>query len=282
MLQYGGVMRTIVLISDLHCGSLLGLCPDRGITLDGGGHYEPNQVQQKIWSYWQEFWSEWVPRETEDEPFVLVVNGDVIDGQPHGSKALITANMATQARIAREVLEPAVAMAAATYMTRGTEAHVGKSAEDEERLGRELGVVPDDDGHYTRDELWIELAGHLGHVTHHIATASSWMYESTAPWREVVLSLEAAVRTCQAPPQWIARGHRHREFTGRTYTHDGRVLVVVTPGWQAKTPYVYRTVARNEFPQFGGSIVRVSNKGELYAESYVRFIRRDKRSVVVV
>lgn len=275
-------VRTVVLISDLHCGSALGLCPSRGVALDGGGWYQPTRVQRKIWTHWEEFWGQWVPRETEGEPYVLIVNGDAIDGEPHRSKALISSNVATQADIAYECLAPCVDRAVATYMTRGTEAHVGKSAEQEELLGRRLGVEVDANGFSTRDELWMDLAGHLGHITHHVATTTSWMYESTAPWREVVLCLESAVRSGQRAPEWIARAHRHREFSGRIYTADGRVVVVVTPGWQAKTPYVYRTAARNESPHFGGSIVRVSSKGELYAESFVRFLRREQADIVTV
>ena len=36
-------------VSDLHCGSTLGLCPPEGVQLDDGGQYLPSAAQKALW-----------------------------------------------------------------------------------------------------------------------------------------------------------------------------------------------------------------------------------------
>jgi hypothetical protein len=248
-----------VVVSDLHCGCQLGLCPARGVRLDGGGRYEPSPLQRTMWAWWLDLWTTWLPQVTRGEPWGVIVNGDTTDGRHHGSTTQISQNLSDQAAIAYEVLAPvALKCEGRLYMVRGTEAHVGPSAEEEEALAQRLGAIPDDAGNRARYELWKRIGPRLVHVLHHIGSTSSAGYEATAVHRELVEAYAEAGRWREDPPDAIVRSHRHRYLETRLGGAAGNAIAVVTPGWQLKTPFAYKIAgARQSRPQLGGIVLRV-------------------------
>src|SRR5262245_51985783 len=98
----------MVVVSDMHCASTLGLCPPQGHKLDDGGEYKPSDVQKKVWAIWEEFWNIWVPKVTKGEPWDLLVNGDAIDGDHHRTTTTISRNLHDQFRAATDCLAPIV------------------------------------------------------------------------------------------------------------------------------------------------------------------------------
>ena len=161
-------VKCLIVVSDQHCGSELGLCPAEGIRLDEGGHYKPSKLQKKVWSYWQEFWQEWVPKVTRGEPFAVVNNGDAIEGKPHLSTANISDNTADQEELSYQVLKPVVEQCNGLfYMIRGTESHVGKSGCDEERLAKRLDAIPNRAGQFARFDIWKNVGAYNVHLLHH-------------------------------------------------------------------------------------------------------------------
>src|SRR6266446_58906 len=178
-------INNLIVISDLHAGCRLALCPPSGATLDDGGRYVPSKLQVKLWNIWEEFWA-WVPVATKGEPFAVVVNGDVVDGVHHNSTTQISQNLQDQAEIAYELLWPVVEMCEGRfYMVRGTEAHVGKSGVEEEALGKRLEAKQNDLGQHARYELWIRCGKALCNIAHHIGVTSSMAYENSAVMREL-------------------------------------------------------------------------------------------------
>lgn len=275
-------IRTLVVVSDLHCGCQMGLCPARGVTLDGGGRYEPSRLQRIVWGWWCEFWRRWVPEVTHGEPYAVVVNGDALDGRHHGSTTQISQNLADQRRIAYEVLAPVRELAAAYYHVRGTEAHVGQSGEDEEELAGKLAAEMTEDGRRARWELWARLGsgGPLVHFSHHIGTAGSTAYESSAVMREMSESFVEAGRWREQPPDVIVRSHRHRLIRIEVPSTEGSAIGIVTPAWQLKTPFCHKVAgARQSQPQIGGIIVR-DYDGAAYTRHFVKHITRPKESVL--
>ena len=128
-------IRNIVVISDTHCGCRVGLCHKDGAALDDGGRYAPSRLQRKVFGMWEEFWGERVPRAVKREPFIVVHNGDAIDGVHHGSTTQISHNILDQVGLAENLLRPIVEKCEGRYYhIRGTEAHVGKSGTHE--IGR--------------------------------------------------------------------------------------------------------------------------------------------------
>jgi len=271
-------IETAIFISDVHAGCRVGLCPPEGVKLDDGGTYMPSDFQLKVWTWWREFWDEWVPKVTRGARYCVILNGDSTDGRHHGSTTQISQNLADQENIAYQILAPVVDKCKGVYYhVRGTEAHVGVSGENEERLAGRLGAIKNAEGQSARNELWKYLGGDhtLMHILHHIGTTGASAYESTAPHKELVEAFVEAGRWNDRPPDVIVRSHRHRYFKTEIASHNDRAMSVVTPGWQGKTPFVYKIAGgRQSQPQFGGIMIRVSEEGELYERHYVKRLER--------
>ncbi len=272
-----GEFNNMIVVSDLHCGCRMGLHSNQPTKLDDGGFYHPSTFQKKVFSWWQEFWDDFVPRTTKNEPFVLVVNGDALDGGAHhGNSTHISDNREDELKIAKAILEPVVEMSEQYYHIRGTEAHAGKSGVDEERLARELGAIPDETGQYARWELWYRLGFGLVNIMHHIGTAGSMHYETTAIQKELTEAYIESARWNEEPPDVVVRSHRHRNAETRVQTYKGFGTSFTTPGWQGKTPLVYRVAgARQARPQFGGSMIRCGDE-DIFTRHFVKRLSRTR------
>jgi hypothetical protein len=275
-----GTINNVVYFSDTHCGCGLGLCPPEGVELDDGGRYMPSAFQLKMWAFWEEFWGEWVPEATRGEPFAVVHNGDAIDGVHHNSVTQITNNLMTQGRLAHAVLKPIVELCESRYYhIRGTEAHVGKSAQSEEGLAKALGAIPNPEGQYARYDLWkaVGADGDLVHSLHHVGTTGSNAYEATAVHKELVETYTECARWGERPPVIIVRSHRHRHIETSIPTAHGKARAVVTPAFQGRTPFAWKIPgARLATPQFGGVLVRWSEDRVLFTREKVWSVARSK------
>lgn len=280
-------VNNIIVISDTHCGCRLGLCPPGGIQLDDGGTYEIGPTQRFTWHHWEKFWKSWVPHVTKGEPFAVVHNGDVVEGVVKQSTTPVSANLGDQAEIAYRALASVVdACKGRYYQIRGTEAHVGKSGVEEERLGKRLGAVPNEVGQSARYDLRARLGEGLIDFGHHIGVTSSSQHESSAVNAELIRAYVEASRWGTEAPDMVVRSHRHRYIEviipisrssrGEELSFRQRARSVVTPAWQGKTPYVYKKDLTSP-PQFGGLLIRW-NQEVLYTEAYC--VSLAKREVV--
>lgn len=256
--QKTGRINNLIVVSDLHCGCRVGLCPADPVPLDDGGEYTPSKLQKIVWGWWIEFWQEWVPDVCHGEPCAVLINGDALDGVHHKATTQVSHNLGDQAEICRRVVRPAIdACEGRLYWIRGTEAHSGASGVDEERLARDLRAIPDADGRHARYEAWVELGNGLVHALHHIGTSGTMHYESTAVLKELAEAYAEAGRWHERPPDVIVRSHRHRHLEVRVPTDLGYGIAFCTPGWQLRTPFAYRIAgARQAAPQIGGSLIR--------------------------
>jgi len=266
-----------VIFGDTHCGCRVGLCHPDGFRMDDGGLYRPSAFQRKIWAMWRFFWDEFVPEATRGEPFDAVHIGDAIDGSHHNSTTQISHNLEDQRRHAQMILEPVVKACRNYYHIRGTEAHVGQTAEDEEALARSLGAIPNEVGQHARFDLWLKVGDSLGHILHHIGTTGSQAYEATAVHKELTEEMLEAARWGSRIPDWIVRGHRHRYLRTEIPTARGHAIAAVTPAWQGKTPFAWKIPgARLSTPQFGGLVVRQAPDGEVFIRPKVWTVDRSR------
>lgn len=279
-------MRNIIVVSDLHCGCRFGLCPPE-IKLDEGGVYKHSRFQAETWRLWLEFWNEWVPMVTKKDDYIVVVNGDSIDGVHHGSTTQISQNMNDQRDIAIRVLEQMRDRKKCKdlYMIRGTEVHVGKSGCDEEEVAKLVGAVPNDNDNHARWDMWMTFGEKELplHFSHHVGTTSSAAYESTAVYKELVEAFNEAGRWGNKPPALVCRSHRHRNMEIRIPTSHGYGIAIVTPGWQLKTPFVHRiAMGRAGTPHIGGIVIRDGKNDGIYTRSKVWELKREQPVVIPV
>lgn len=278
------MIKSTIVISDLHAGCRLGLYPPEGVTLDEGGKYDASPLQKKLWKMWRYFWDEWVPEVTKGEQFDIIVNGDMTDGRHHGSTTQVSQNLTDQKNIAYEIMEPILSHKNVhkLYIIRGTEAHAGKSGEDEEEIAKHLCAVPDENKKHSRWEMWYRMGKkYLVHLTHHIGSTNSAAYESTAVYKEAVEAYNEAGKWRLEPPDVVVRSHRHRYFQTVVPTAKGLGIAVVTPGWQLKTPFLYRLgMGRSSTPQIGGICLKVGHEDGIYTRCKVWNIGRPEEVVV--
>lgn len=275
------MINNLIIFSDIHCGCRLGLCPPV-VHLDDGGTYRYSAVQKKVWTMWNEFWNVWVPEVTKGEDYIIVNNGDVIDGVHHNSTTQISHNIEDQKRIAIQILEPIIKnpKCKGYYHIRGTEAHVGQSGQYEESVAKSLNAIPqiiNGQKTYARWELWLKFGKSLIHFTHHVGTSNSAAYESTAVYKELVEAYNEAGRFGDKPPSAVIRSHRHRQFEVKIATQNGYAFSIVTPGWQLRTPFTYRLgLGRSSTPQIGGYLLRHGDEDTLFTRFKVWKIQRSK------
>ena len=268
----------LVVVSDLHVGCQLGLCPPDGAAIAEGGYYKPSPFQKKIAKMWHSFWYDYVPRITKGDAYDVVVNGECVDGVHHNAVTQWSHDLADQAAASLKILRPIRKLCKGKfYIIRGTEVHSGQSGQWDEWIARELGAEPTKAGQYSRYELWKLVGKGLVHLTHHIGGTGSSAYESTAVYKELVEAYVEAGRWGDRPPDVIVRSHRHRHFSVEVATGGGKATSVVTPGWQGKTPFAHRIAgARQSQPMFGGIVLSWSRKEKfIYERHQVWRLERD-------
>lgn len=265
-------VKNIVVISDTHFGCRFGLCPPK-VKLEGGGIYKHSKLQNKTWRLWKSFWNEWVPKVTRGESYIIVHNGDIIDGVHHGSVTQISHNIEDQRNIAIQVMREVTSnpQCQGYYQIRGTEAHSGLSGQYEENIARELGAKGNGNSESSVYDLYLRFRnGKVVHFSHHIGVAASGFYEATAPYKELVNMFSEYGKCGKIPPDVIVRSHRHRYIKVEIERGENYGMVIITPSWQLFTPYMYKSIAgRTSFPQIGGVVIRCGDEDLIYTRAKV-------------
>jgi len=266
-------IRHIVVVSDLHVGSTIALCPPRGIKLDEGQPVGLSNEQRTLWAWWRVFWDTFVPSVVDGHPYAVVVNGDAIDNDHHNTYQVWGRDPNLHVRAAAKLLRPELKKAARHFIVRGTEAHAGSNATHEESLARQLAGVPGVDEFSRGDEGWepvshwellLQAGPYRLNFAHHIGTTSSAAYEHSALSRELVADFVECARWGDEPCDFAVRSHRHRASAVSLPTERGLATVYVTPGWQLKTGFVRRLGASMRRPQIGGVVIYYDDFGLHY------------------
>lgn len=271
-------IRNVVVVSDLHVGCRVGLMHPDGAALDDGGTVKPSYIQKKLWRIWREFWDVWVPKATHGEPYIVVFNGDAVDGDHHHSTTQWSHNLEDQSDHCVKIMKPVAKLCGGRlFWIRGTEAHVGQSGVEEERIAKRLHAIPNEINQHARYELWLRMSGGgLCHFLHHIGTTSSSQHETSAINAELAALYNDAGRWEREAPDVVVRSHRHRCAEVRLPHRHGYAVSMVTACWQLKTPFAWKLAgARVTTPQIGGSLIRQGDE-ELHTRHMVVDIGRSK------
>jgi len=261
----------VVVVSDLHVGSIYGLCPKK-VKIDSGGTYLCNDLQRKILNVWNEFWDN-IKKEFlyNLDKFDLVINGDLIEGNHHGTKTAWSNNISDQIKASLELftekLEDVHDHLNNIFVIRGTEAHVGKSGEFEDLFNELLkSNFPKLNIKHSYYELFTTFGknNNLCHFTHHTSVGSGKFFEVNCLIKEFdhVMTDSARWGKLNKIPKYLIRSHCHRACVVEIPTESESVLGITTPCWQVKTPFVYKVSSSKNYRSHIGGVV-------LYEDEYV-------------
>ena len=269
-------IKHVVVISDTHCGSTIGLLP-KGFRSAEGNTIGQNAIQEHLWDRWLALNREWIPDIVGNHPYVVVFNGDATDGNHHNSRQLISPHEHDHVEAARLALEPLADRASDFVMIRGTECHVGQSASLEEEVMwrvRDMARKPRlDDEPLTFFHAKIRLGDHLIDFAHHVG-ASSAMIPGLPGCAKILAKqlIESAKWDVQAPSV-VVRSHVHSFATAATATARGTMRATITPAWQALTAFGWKVVP-DVLPQLGAVALSLGRRGEIYQREIVWPIKR--------
>jgi hypothetical protein len=197
-----GKMKTILIISDMHCGHVFGLTdPKWDVSAPDDAEREvtkPIAIRKALWS--------WFDHElaSMERPDVLIVNGDAIEGKGErsGGTELLTSDRHVQVDMAASVIRRV--RARRVFMTYGTAAHVGKEEDFEATLRDKVGAEKiEAEGHYAINGLNIACK-------HYIGNSASPMSKTTAMNGAQIRQTLWSIRGQQPRANLIVRSHIHR------------------------------------------------------------------------
>lgn len=222
----------MVVVSDTHCGSEVGLSP-RKFKLRNGNVViiGDNLIQQWLADQWDIAMGRVIEIAGKD-PAVLLINGDAIEGCHHrNDKELVAAEEEKQIEMVIECLKPLSKICKKTFVVKGTECHTKNL---ESLLAKELKAVSG----VARDKWLIEIHGCLVDAVHHMPTTGRKHLEASAMGIIMANAISNAVRAGWRVPKVFLRAHRH---CGGKYD-DGVTMLAVTGAWQFLTRHGYKVV----------------------------------------
>lgn len=246
-----GEPQLVVIVADTHINSTVGLAPP-STNLDDGGTYRASKPQLAVWSAWRTFWQ--IIRDKKESTgaqVTAIANGDLNDFNVHDGAELISRSRADVIKMTIDVLEPMLAVADRVFIVRGTEAHVGKKANLEEAVARDIGAVPFGKSRHSWYWLWAEFGGVTFDVAHHPQTTARrpWTKDAAAARHAAIIRNEYWERN-RTPPDVALRAHAH--YFADSGQKRVKPLFVYCPPWQLTTSYGHRLGSAGGVESVGG------------------------------
>jgi len=251
----------VISFSDTHENHVYGLGPPV-VKLRDGDEVRANPVRRELWGLWERYW-EAAFRLTEGIPRVAVAMGDIVesDAKVRSPQDLVSLNPTDVFEQVTTTLDPMYAECDRVLTIRGTEAHVGKGAWQEEMIAQNY-------DHSIRDEkgnnaswwhFYGEFGGVLFDIAHHASMGSVRRNLSGAAGRLAYDVREAYVSDWGIkPPDLVLRAHNHRwADSGMTYP----TRAVMVGCFQMKSTFVHRINKSYEMPNLGG-LVTICDRGK--------------------
>lgn len=207
-------MKRILVTSDLHCGSVVGLTPDD--YQQGDYAIEQNALWDTYCNMVDEF------RNKVGDIDCLIVNGDCVDGKASrwGATDLITTKIHTQIEMAAVCID--YCEAEKIVMTYGTPYHVGAEEDFEAYLAEKVGAE-------IKNHAFIEIEGVNFSVKHKIGGSTIPHGRHTSVAKEKLWDTIWAVEKDQHPiSDIIIRSHVHYF----AYSGNDSYLGLTTPALQ--------------------------------------------------
>lgn len=250
--------------SDIHAGGTTSLFPPGQFQLLTGGFYSASYLQGLI----REQHIEHIDKlaiKRKGKRAVVTFNGDMIDGDHHGTHEIISGNPKVQRDIATELIDEFLTgigfdekKGDSLRFTMGTPAHVGQIAQEEEAIAEDFNAIPwipagnDTPARYLWPEVKLKINNTSFTVRHrgpglgrrpHTTEGALYRFLRDR-WTEHLLNGRSV-------SDWYVFSHYH-QFISTGYTvpgHEQTLNGVITPSWQLRTMYGH---GFGEYDQIGG------------------------------
>ena len=253
----------VAVVSDVHVGSTLAMVPPEGVRLDDGGTYLPSKHQEWLWKCWEDYWEE-VRKARAKADLYALYNGDLFDGDHHGTTQIISRNSEDIDYLTSRVFGvPRRLKPNYQFVIRGTEVHVGVSGASEEAFARTYQTTSDK---VNKTHSWWHLQAEINGV---LIDAQHHGKFGRLPWTGPNAVLQQAAHVFMESAR---AGLRHPDIAIRSHLHQygdsykaQPTRLIQTPAWQLKTAFAHK-VAPNSPPNIGGLIITIEPDGQYDVE----------------
>jgi len=261
----------LAVFSDIHGGGATALMPKGQYQLLSGGYYNPSYLQGLIREQWQEYIYK-VKGLRKGKRLIVAINGDLIEGVHHATVEIISQVMNDHRDIASRVIDEFLVGVGydakkgdSLRFTKGTQAHAGQLAAEEEEIAADFDPVPfipagaDKPARYLHPRLRLSINGRTFYIKHQGASVGKRVHTEE---NSLYLFLK---------DQYLRRGelfdyyifsHRHR-YAEACYNKPSAGVCLngrITPSWQMRTSY---GELFSDGDQIGGMAFEISKAGEI-------------------
>ena len=259
--------QVIVVCSDQHCGSELGLAHPDGVTTPDGNTWKPGKALLHLWEQYSSFVNDterlvrgW---RTTGATAHLVLLGDLTDGDHHNTHQIVGRELGTHVGLARKALTDGVLRIGfdSVHMVMGTPAHVGPAGGLEKSVGKNLEdagypIVRSPGGATIWTELLADFGAYRFDFRHHgRASGREHLRRSYANLYAADIYM-TAVAEGRRPPDVAVRAHNHK-MADSGPDHRGWTRQITTGCWQYSSEWV-KSRSIESRPDFGGWVFYVT------------------------
>jgi len=235
--------KTVVAISDLHCGHRVGLTPPRFQIDPSRGKW--GHVEAQLW----EAYTGMIDRRGHID--ILIVNGDCIEGKGvrSGGTEIIEADRNKQCEMAIECIN--YAKASKVIMTYGTGYHTGSNEDFEDTIAREINAEK------IGGQEWVDVNGLIFDIKHKTGSTTVPYSKGTAISKDRLWNLLWAEHDEQPLADILIRSHVHYFF----FCGGDNWLGVVTPALQGQGSKFGSRICQGHV-DFGLTYYHIKGKGD--------------------
>lgn len=209
-------MTRVLVLSDLHVFSNVGLCLPEVYDVDSKLLYVSNAVQK----HYFEQWCNMIRRVGKVD--ILILNGDLVEGENFKERGLgvVSTNMHTQSVVAATLIK--MIDAKVIYVSNGSKYHTGQTSSDQT-------VCDMVDGIWVGDHHFLTVEGIVIHFRHKSGHSSIPYSRYTSGRREALIQKAQGTNV-----DIYIRSHTHHfGFSG-----DSNDITVNTPCWKGLDHYI--------------------------------------------
>ena len=255
--------KSLVVYSDIHCGSKRAICPRDTSIPD----YRPNKFQKLL----NDIWDETID-ELHQKPRFKVINGEPFDGgnPKQNGRGQNSTNMAYQLLDAENLLKRIPGQE--FVFVQGSGYHVDKEGTSFEEIlaekmkGRKYSTYYEPT--FAEDFAQIKLNGIIFNITHHIGFARWAAYRTTAIAREMA-ALHFMKENLDNPGV-IVRSHVHY-FVHVEFVHTHGFT---NPCWKYPDKHLFRGGMGGILPDIGCTEIIIEPNGKILIEKHITEIKR--------